>query len=73
VQVGLTQTNGTPIETAQSLSNANPTTAWTAFSKTFTTNLSGQTVRLRLTSTNDIITATSFYYDTLALTATYCQ
>lgn len=72
-QVALTQTNGTPIETALSLSNATPTTAWTAFSKTFTPNLSGQTVRLRFTSSNDDSFATSFYYDTLALTATYCQ
>lgn len=72
-QVALTQTNGTPIETALSLTNAGPTTAWTAFSKTFTPNLSGQTVRLRFTSSNDDSFATSFYYDTLALTATFCQ
>jgi hypothetical protein len=72
-QVGLTQTDGTPIETALALSNAAPTTAWTAFDKTFTANLSGQTVRLRFTSSNDDSFATSFYFDTLALTATYCQ
>lgn len=72
-QVGLTQTNGTPIETALSLTNAGPTTAWTALNKTFTANLSGQTVRLRFTSSNDDSFATSFYFDTLALTATYCQ
>lgn len=72
-QVGLTHTDGTPIETVLSLSNATPTTAWTAIDKTFTTNLSGQTVRLRFTSSNDYALATSFYFDTLALTATYCQ
>ena len=72
-QVALTQTNGTPIETAISLTNATPTTAWTALNKTFTTNLSGQTVRLRFVTSNDDSFATSFYFDTLALTATYCQ
>lgn len=72
-QVALIQTNGTPIETALALSNAGKTTAWTAFNKTFTSNLSGQTVRLRFTSTSDDSFATSFYFDTLALTATYCQ
>ena len=40
---------------------------------TATQNLSGQTVRLRLTSTNDIWEATSFYFDTFAVTATVCQ
>lgn len=74
-QVALTQTNGTPIQTALSLSNAAPTTAWTPLSKTFTNPaaLSGQTVRLRFVSSNDDSFPTSFYYDTLALTATFCQ
>lgn len=72
-QVALTQTNGTPIESAVQLSNLTPTTAWTPINKTFSGNLSGQTVRLRLVTSNDITNATSFYFDTLALTATYCQ
>jgi hypothetical protein len=74
-QVALTQTNGTPIETALALSNAGPTTAWTAFSKTFANpmGLSGQTVRLRFVSSSDDSFATSFYFDTLALNVTYCQ
>jgi len=72
-QVALVQTNGTPIETIRSLSNAAPTTAWTAISYTAATNLSGQTVRVRFTTTNDYDYATSFYFDTLGLTATFCQ
>jgi hypothetical protein len=72
-QVALVQTNGTPIETAMSLNNVGETTAWTALDKTFTPNLSGQTVRLRFTTTNDDSFPTSFYFDTIALTATYCQ
>jgi hypothetical protein len=71
--VALVQTNGTPIENVLSLSNAAPVSTWTAFTKTFTTNLSGQTVRLRFTSSNDDSFVSNFFFDTLALTATYCQ
>jgi hypothetical protein len=71
--VSLLKTDGTPLETIKTLNNTTPTTAWTAFSKTFSGNYSGQTVRLRFTTTNDIINATSFYFDTFTLTATYCQ
>lgn len=72
-QVGLTETNGTPIETALSLSNLSAVGTWTAFDKTFTTNQSGKTVRLRFTSTTDNSFNTNFFFDTLTLTATYCQ
>lgn len=72
-QVGLTETNGTPIETALSLSNLSAVSAWTPIDKTFTTNQSGKTVRLRFTSTNDSTLHSNFFFDTLALTATYCQ
>ena len=71
--LALTQTNGTPIESVLTASNLTPKTAWTLFNKTFTSNLAGQTVRLRMTSTNDVIDATSFFFDTFALTATVCQ
>jgi hypothetical protein len=72
-QVGLTQTNGTPIETAIALSNVTAVGTWTTLDKIFTPNLSGQTIRLRFTSTNDDSFVTNFFFDTLALTATYCQ
>jgi hypothetical protein len=69
----LIQTNGTPIENIQSVSNLTITgNAWVAFSHTFTSIPAGQTVRLRITSTNDIINASSFLYDTLSLKATHC-
>ena len=70
--IGLTETNGTPIETALNLSNVNAVGAWTAFSKTFTANLAGRTVRLRATSTHDTSLVTSFLIDTLSLKATHC-
>lgn len=63
--------DGTPIETVLSLSNATPKTSWTAFAHTFTQNVSGQTVRLRFTSTSDASRRTHFFFDTLALTATH--
>jgi hypothetical protein len=69
----LTQMDGTPITTLLLLTNRSESTAssWTSFSHTFTQNLSGQTVRLRFTSTSDSGGQTSFYFDSLALTATH--
>jgi hypothetical protein len=71
-EIALTQTDGTPIQIVRTLSNVTPTTAWTAFSATFAHDLAGQTVRVRMTSTNDFLNATSFFFDTLALSATGC-
>jgi hypothetical protein len=74
--VDLIQTNGTPIENALSLNNLSSGSAYTAFSHTFTSNVAGQTVRLRMTSTNNGDGTgedySNFFFDTLALTATYC-
>ncbi|MDB4958445.1 MAG: alkaline serine exoprotease precursor [Myxococcales bacterium] len=71
--VAVTQVNGTPIESVEALSNlTNTGTAWAPFNHTFTSNLSGQTVRLRFTSTNDDSLNTNFFFDTLSLKATHC-
>lgn len=70
--IGFTQTNGTPIATVNSFSNITPTTAWTAINYTFPQTMSGQTIRLRMQSSNDIINPTSFYFDSFALNATHC-
>ena len=67
----ITETNGTEIVSVLAVSNLTPKTAWTMFGHAFTQNLSGKTVRLRITSTNDDLDPTSFYFDTLALTATH--
>jgi hypothetical protein len=72
-KVELVQTGGTLIEAVQSLDNAHATTAWTPINHTFTATSAGQTVRLRFTTRNDFSNPTSFYFDTLALQATYCQ
>jgi len=71
--LALLQTNGTPIESVLSLNNTTNTgSVWTSFSHTFAGNLSGQTVRLRMTSTNDVTNATNFFFDTFSLKATHC-
>jgi hypothetical protein len=69
--VALIQTTGTLIETALAVSNATPRSTWTAFAHPFGQDMSGQTVRLRLTSRSDTSRPTSFFFDTLALTATH--
>jgi hypothetical protein len=70
--VDLTQTNGTPIETALALSNLTSSGTYVPFTHTFTSNLSGQTVRVRMTSTNSVDNSTGFIFDTLSLKATHC-
>ncbi len=71
--VDLVTTGGTTIEAITTLDNAHATTAWTPFNKTFTQNVAGMTVRVKMSSNNDFTNATSFYFDTLALNATVCQ
>ena len=70
--VAITQTNGTVISNVNSFSNLTPVAAWTAVNVTVPQNLSGQTVRLRLTSSNDDSFTTNFFFDSFALTATHC-
>ena len=67
----ITEVDGTVIETVLALSNKTAKTSWTMFGHAITQNLSGKTVRVRLTSTNDSLDPTSFYFDSLALTATF--
>lgn len=70
--VAFTQTNGTLIVNAMSLTNLTPTAGWTPIEYVVPANLSGQTIRLRFASTNDFLNATSFWFDTLSLKATHC-
>lgn len=71
--VDLVHTNGSPIESVLSLSNlTNTGENWTLFSHPFAANVAGQTVRVRVTSTNDITNVSNFFFDTLELQATYC-
>jgi hypothetical protein len=70
-KIEITELDGTVIATPLSLSNVTPKTAWTMLGHAFTQNLSGKTVRFRITSSNDTLDATSFFFDSLALTATH--
>lgn len=70
--VAITQTNGTVIASVASYSNRTPIATWTQVTFNVPQNLSGQTVRLRLTSSNDFSLATSFWFDSFNLTATHC-
>lgn len=70
--VAITQTNGTVIANVNSFSNLTPVAAWTPINVTVPQNLSGQTVRLRLTSSNDDSFTTNFFFDSFSLTATHC-
>lgn len=72
-KIELVQTGGTLIQQAWAKNNTNATTAWTAFQFTFAAPHAGQTVRLRLSTTSDATDSTSFFFDSLALTATVCQ
>jgi hypothetical protein len=73
VDVLLTTTSGTTLQSALALDNSDKTTAWAPLNVTFAQTYAGQTVRLRFQSSSDDTYATSFFFDSLALTATYCQ
>jgi hypothetical protein len=62
--------NAVPVE-ALAVSNLTKTTGWTSFGHAFTQDLSGKTVKISLASSNDSIDATSFFFDSLAITATH--
>jgi len=73
--VALVDTADAPIATVIALDNTKKTTTWTplTFSVMNAAPLSGTRVRLRMTSTNNNTTYTSFYYDTLSVKAAHCM
>lgn len=73
IDVQLTTTTGTMLESVLALDNTDATTQWTPISKTFAMPYAGQMVRLHVTTDSDDTDATSFFLDSLALTATKCQ
>lgn len=72
-KIELVQTGGALIQEAFAKNNTNGTTAWTAFQFAFATPHAGETIRLRLSTASDSTDSTSFFFDSLALTATSCQ
>jgi len=73
IDVQLTTTTGTMLESVLALDNGDKTTQWTPISKTFAQPYAGQMVRLHVTTDSDDVDATSFFLDSLAFTATKCQ
>ena len=73
--VALTLPSGATIATALQVSNLTPLTTWAQFYSTVAStpsqDLSNLTVRVRFSSRNDGAKPTSFFFDTIALTATH--
>jgi hypothetical protein len=71
----ITTTTGTSLELVKAFDNAHKTTAWTSLDYTVTNlaAMTGQTVRVHFTTTNDGLNSTSFYFDSLHLNATVCE
>jgi hypothetical protein len=72
-ELALTTPANVILESAILLDDTDAGGSWMSFQKVFNGNYSGQTVRVRIRSSNDGSLATSFFYDTLALDATVCQ
>ena len=69
----LVTTASAPLEAILALEDGDDGTTWVPINVAVPTPYAGQTVRVRLTSSNDRSAATSFYFDTLALNATFCE
>jgi len=71
--VALTTSTNTVLQAVLAVDNTDAGSTWVPISFTFAQPHAGQTVRLRFATRNDSSGATSFYFDSLALTATYCE
>jgi len=72
-KIELVTTGGTLIQQAFAVDNNGDTTAWTPLAFNFSSAHAGQTVRLRLSTASDTTDSTSFFFDSLSVTATVCQ
>ena len=72
-KVELADSSGSLLESALALDNTQATTAWVPFTYSITSNVAGKPIRLVFTTANNSTKATSFYFDTVTLTATSCQ
>lgn len=69
----LVSTSNAPLEAIVALEDGDDGSTWVPISYAVPAPYAGQTVRVRMTSTNDGSYATSFFFDTLALNATFCE
>jgi hypothetical protein len=70
--VELTDTSGASLEPVLALDNTQPTTAWMPFTHAVTSSMGGRTIRVHFATTNNSTKATSFYFDTVSLSASVC-
>jgi len=70
--LALVTTANAPLEPILAVSNLTPKTTWTAIDHPVTAAVAGMTVRLRMSSSNDFTATSSFYFDSLAVMATFC-
>ncbi len=73
IDLQLRSTTGAVLETILELDNTDTTMQWVPISKTFASPHAGTTVRLFASTDSDSTAPTSFFLDSLALTATKCQ
>ena len=71
--VALTTSTNTVLQAVLAVDNTDAGSTWVPLNIAFAQPYAGQTVRLRFSTSNDSSGATSFYFDSLALTATYCE
>lgn len=75
--IDLNNTADTLLAEVKALDNTMPTTSWIAMTYAVPagviTQVAGGTLRLRISSSNDVSNATSFYVDTMSLTADVCE
>jgi hypothetical protein len=70
--LALVTTANAPLESILALSNLTPKTTWTAIDHPVSAAVAGMTIRLRMASSNDFTSSSSFYFDSLAVMATFC-
>lgn len=75
--IDLNDTTDTLLAEAQFMNNTMPTAAWVPMTYVVAdgviNQVAGGTLRLRISSSNDVSNPTSFYVDTMSLTADVCE
>jgi hypothetical protein len=69
----ITSTTGTRLQLLKTLDDNGATTSWQTLNVPITANVKVTTIRMKLSTASDSVDATSFFFDTLNLEATYCQ
>lgn len=73
VVVGLLDADGNVLETMMDMTNTDATTDWAEINIPLMDAYAGETIELVIASQSNATKATSFYFDSLALSATICE